>query len=109
MTRRSMTTLRRARIFDAAQGVCHICGITIDGTREKWEADHKTALEISGDDTDDNLAPAHVHCHKAKTKQDVAIIAKCRRVHAKHVGAARTKKKMPYRRFDGTIVWPENE
>jgi hypothetical protein len=35
MTRRRMSTTRRARIFQAANGVCHICGEQIDGTRER--------------------------------------------------------------------------
>lgn len=106
MTRR-MSPTRRARIFESAGGICHICGDKIDGIREKWEVEHVIALEISRDDTDDNLRPAHVACHKAKTKEDAGTIAKAKRVHRKHTGAHRPKKKMPYRKFDGTIVWPD--
>jgi len=96
MTRRRMNTTRRARIFQDANGVCHICGEQIDGTRERWDADHVIPLEISGDDSDDNLRPAHERCHRAKTAQtDVPTIAKCKRVAAKHSGAYETKSKLP--------------
>lgn len=107
MTRRSMTPLRRARIFDAHNGTCHLCGGKIC-VSEKWEVEHVIALEISRDDSDDNLAPAHVACHRAKTKDDAGRIAKAKRVHAKHIGAHRPKRRMPYRKFDGTPVYPED-
>lgn len=112
MTRRRMSTTRRARIFQAANGVCHICGEQIDGTRERWDADHVIPLEISGDDSDENLRPAHERCHRAKTaKVDAPAIAKCRRVAAKHSGAHKTKSTFPgsrgskwKRKIDGTVV-----
>lgn len=106
MARRSMTPLRRARIFDTHGGICHLCGCKID-IGEAWEVEHVIALEISGDDSDENLAPAHVSCHRGKTKEDAKKIAKARRVRAKHIGAHRPKRKMPYRKFDGTPVYPK--
>ncbi len=112
MTRRRMNTTRRARIFQAANGICHICGEPIDGTRERWDADHVIPLEISGDDSDDNLRPAHERCHRAKTsKEDAPTIAKCKRVAAKHSGARKAKATLPgskhskwKRKIDGTVV-----
>jgi 5-methylcytosine-specific restriction protein A len=94
MTRR-MSPTRRARIFSAHDGKCHICGGQIDGTRERWDVEHIIPLEISRDDDDNNLAPAHVSCHKAKTKQDAADIAKCKRVERKHNGAHRARSIIP--------------
>jgi 5-methylcytosine-specific restriction endonuclease McrA len=111
-----MSTTRRARIFQKAKGICHICEQPIDGTREKWDAEHVIPIEISGDDTDGNLAPAHVRCHKSKTKKDAGDIAKCKRVHAKHTGAYRSRNKMRGGRDDklkqklnGTVVLRESE
>lgn len=112
MTRRRMNTTRRARIFQAANGICHLCGQQIDGTRERWDADHVIPLEISGDDGDDNLRPAHERCHREKTsKEDVPTIAKCKRVAAKHSGAHKSKSTLPgskgskwKRKIDGTVV-----
>lgn len=105
MSRRRMSTTRRVRIFEAAGGVCHICGGKIDATRERWDADHVIPLELSGDDSDDNLRPAHERCHRAKTStEDVPRIAKAKRVRAKHLGAAKPKRKISYRKFNGEAV-----
>lgn len=80
--RRSMTKARATRIFLAADGVCHICTTRIrDG--EPWEAEHVTALTLGGADTDDNLRPAHVRCHKAKTADDKRADAKRNRIIAR--------------------------
>ena len=94
MTRRRMTPLRRARIFDTHGGVCHLCGCKIT-VSEAWEVEHVIALEISGDDSDDNLRPAHRSCHQAKTSDDAGLIAKAKRVRAKHIGAHKPKASLP--------------
>lgn len=113
MTRR-MSTLRRARIFEAAGGICHICGERIDGTREAWDADHVIPYALTRDDSDDNLRPAHERCHRgaaSKTSDDQAVIAKAKRVAAKHSGAHKSTSVIPgsrasgwKRKIDGTIV-----
>ena len=88
MTRR-MSTSRRARIFDTHGGICHICGGKIQ-VGEAWDADHVIPQALTGDDSDDNLRPAHAACHRgveSKTSDDVRVIAKAKRVHARHIGA----------------------
>ena len=87
MTRRSWTARRRLALFEAHGGKCHLCGAKIDGTREAWDVEHIIAVARGGDDDESNCAPAHVACHKAKTAQDVGLIAKETRVRAKHNGA----------------------
>ena len=94
MTRR-MSPTRRLRIFESHKGTCHICGDKIDGTRERWEVEHIIAYALTRDDSDENLAPAHVACHATKTPQDVAQIAKAKRVNRKHTGAHRPKSTLP--------------
>jgi len=110
MTRR-MSPSRRARIFEAHKGTCHICGQAIDGTRERWEVEHLAPYALTRDDSDDNLAPAHASCHAGKTAEDVTQIAKANRVARKHKGAHRPKASIPgsreskwKRRIDGTVV-----
>ena len=88
MSRRPMTRSRKVRIFEVAGGICHICGSKIDGVRERWDAEHVIPLAAGGDDDDDNLRPAHVACHRGKTTEDAKVIAKTKRVRAKHMGAA---------------------
>ena len=114
MTRR-MSTSRRARIFTAADGVCHLCGQTIDGTREAWDVEHVVPYALTRDDSDDNLRPAHRSCHAAKTREDVGQIAKAKRVAAKHTGAHRPRASLPgskgskWKRKIGGAVVPRDE
>jgi 5-methylcytosine-specific restriction enzyme A len=95
MKRRRISPTERASIFQAAGGICHICGDKIDGTRERWEVEHVLALALGGDDHGDNLQPAHERCHSPKTREDVARIAKAKRVSRKHTGAHRPVRTLP--------------
>lgn len=85
--RRHISTKQRAELFLAHKRICHICGGEIDGIRERWDVEHIIPLALGGDDEPSNWAPAHVACHKLKTKQDAADIGRARRVSARHVGA----------------------
>lgn len=112
MTRRNISRTERVRIFERAEGKCHICGQAIDGTRERWEVEHIIPYALTRDETESNLAPAHERCHATKTPVDVRQIAKAKRVAAKHIGAkANPVRPMPgsraskwKRRVDGTVV-----
>jgi 5-methylcytosine-specific restriction enzyme A len=107
MKPRRMSAKRRMQIWEAHNGVCHLCGAKIDGGREKWEVEHIIALEISGDDSDANLAPAHVSCHRAKTKQDAASIAKAKRMNQREAGIRKQPRQgfRGWRTFSGDIKW----
>lgn len=87
MARRRFTDKDRARIFAANNGCCHLCNQKIDGVREKWEIEHVIAWELTRDDSDENLRPAHIGCHKTKTHtQDRPAINEAKRREAKHQG-----------------------
>lgn len=83
--RKSMSPRRRLAVWEAARGVCHLCGQKIKAG-EKWEVEHKRALALLGTDDDANLAPAHIACHAVKTKDDVGRLSKALRQRAKHLG-----------------------
>lgn len=110
MARPSMTTKRKALIFATHKGVCYLCTGKI-GVGEAWEAEHVIPWEISRDDSDDNLRPAHVKCHRVKTARDRKDIAKVHRIEARHKGAkARRGPAMPgtkasgiRKRMNGTV------
>jgi 5-methylcytosine-specific restriction protein A len=85
-SRRRFTTLQRAALFERHKGVCHICQRKITPV-EPWEIEHVIAWELTRDDSDENLRPAHKTCHKDKTREDVRGIRKADRVKAKHLGA----------------------
>ena len=98
MGRRRFTDKDRARIFANNNGCCHLCGQKIDGVREAWEIEHVIAWELTRDDSDGNLKPAHLACHKDKThKQDRPAINKAKRREAKHQGVKRPAGKIASR------------
>jgi len=84
--RGSMGVMRRLRIWEEHKGVCILCGLKIDGIREKWIIEHKRALVLGGEDTDENCGPAHEDCRRAKDKKDVHDGAKAKRRKAKMLG-----------------------
>jgi len=75
----------RLRIFNRENGICHISGRKITAA-DKWELEHKVALCNGGTHSEDNLAPALVKPHQAKTALDLAQKAKNDRVRKKHIG-----------------------
>lgn len=92
--RKPMPESRRLRIWEAHKGVCVLCGLKIDGVREKWIIEHPRALGLGGADDDSNAAPAHETCRRIKDKDDVSRIAKAKRQKAKHLGI-RNRSVMP--------------
>lgn len=76
----------RARIFTQRGGLCHLCGGKIDASREAWELEHIVEFALTQDDSDENLAPAHKKCHRDKTSERAADLAKTERVRAKFRG-----------------------
>ena len=104
--RKSLTRNQRAELFLEHGGVCYLCGCIINAGRgEAWEVEHVEAREISGRDDWANLRPAHVDCHKVKTKQDKAIIAKCNRVRNKHLGIRKRTSFRGWKKMNGTPVF----
>lgn len=74
--------------------------------REKWDADHVTPRHFTQSDELEEFKPAHINCHKDKTREDKRIIAKSNNVHQKHLGI---KKKgsggfQGWRKFNGDVV-----
>lgn len=108
--RKSLSRNQRAELFLEHKGVCHLCNIRIQAERgEAWEVEHVEAREISGRDDWANLRPAHVSCHKVKTKEDKAVIAKCNRNRNRNLGIKKPRTIRSWRRFDGSIVHAERE
>ena len=104
MKRRTLTTRDRAEIFGAAEGRCHLCGGRIEAG-QRWEAEHVIPLAMGGEDGLANLAPAHVRCHRTKTRTDASDIAKAKRREAKHLGFHRPRSGFSgWRKFNGEVV-----
>ena len=102
-TRRSLSRTLRARVFDAAQGLCHICGGKITAS-DAWDVEHRLPLALGGADDETNMSPAHKVCHRAKSADDIGRIRKADRQRARHIGAKPTKFRRPAGvRFDWKI------
>lgn len=99
MGRKSFSRKDRVRLFDLHGGKCHLCDQKIK-VGDAWDLEHIVPWELTRDDSDDNVKPAHKSCHKIKTADDVAAIRKSDRVRAKHMGAwPKSKSKIPSRGF----------
>lgn len=95
MTKRAtITPKRRAEIFRDADGICHLCCRKI-GPGETWEVEHVKPLALGGADDADNMRPAHVDCHKGKSRDEIRIVRKADRQMKAHAGVKRTSRPMP--------------
>lgn len=111
MTRQRLTANRRVKIFEANEGICHLCEQKIQ-VGQPWDVSHMIPLELGGPDTEANMLVAHRSCHRAHTAAvDAPAIAKAKRIRAKHLGA-QTPTRRPFpgsraskfrRRMNGTV------
>jgi 5-methylcytosine-specific restriction protein A len=72
-------------VFEREHGVCHICELPVT-VGQRWEIEHRIPLALGGLDDEANMFPAHATCHKPKSAEDVANIARAKRRKAKHIG-----------------------
>lgn len=111
MKRKPRTGKARLAILEAHGRRCYLSGAIIDPVRDSWALDHVIPLAGGGTDDDDNLRPVLAGAHLEKTKDDLARIAKGKRVRLKHFGArpqqsrplAGTKASGWRKRMDGTV------
>lgn len=97
--RRSMTPTRRLRIFEAHRGICVTCKLPIKAG-DKWFVEHIRALELGGEDTDENCGPAHtITCKAVKDAEDHSRAAKAKRAKMNHLGISAPKQKIASRGF----------
>ncbi len=75
--RKAPTKAEKVAAWNAANGICELCGkpVALDGPGVEY--DHESMREISGDDSVENLRPTHPRCHLEKTsKHDAPKLAK---------------------------------
>ena len=96
--RKAMTPRLRLKVWEAHRGMCVLCKGKIDGVRERWIIEHITPLALGGEDTDNNMGPAHEACALKKTfgrTGDLAKAAKAKRVKSRHLGIKKSKNPLP--------------
>ena len=89
--RKSITRGLRLRVWTAANGKCHLCSRSI-APGEPWEIEHIKPISMGGRDDETNMAPAHVDCHKGKSKAEAPVRAKADAVGKKHAGIKKDAK-----------------
>lgn len=114
MPRREFSAKVKVAAFARCGGLCEKCSARL--SPGKIDYDHIIPDALGGEPTLDNCAVLCRSCHRgagSKTSADVKIIAKAKRVAAKHTGAkAAPRRKIPgskgsgvRKRMDGTVEW----
>jgi len=94
MNRVRHSNKKRAELFAAKGGVCHLCSGRIMAG-EAWDISHPIPLAIGGADDETNWDIAHRKCHRTHTaKVDQPKISKTERMRMKHVGAWKSRHPM---------------
>jgi len=108
--RKTKSRKYRAELFIKHNGQCHICQGKILGN-ERWEVEHIIPISLGGEDGGDNLALAHISCHRGKTKEDIRRLSKAKRQNAFHLRGKQSRNPLPFgkssklkRKLDGTII-----
>lgn len=90
MKRRRFSAKDIDRLMAKQGGKCALCGWPIEGD---FHRDHVIPLAAGGADEIGNIQLVHPSCHRRKTAdEDMAVIAKTRRVKARHDGTRKPSK-----------------
>ena len=106
--RKSFSAKDRLRIFAAHNGVCGLSGVKI-GAGDAWHIEHRVPVALGGSNDDENLYPALVEPHKAKTKDDVKRIAKAKRQSGIEGGQAARRAKRGFGLIQSRNEWPKGQ
>lgn len=98
-TRLSMTPARRRRCLERFN---HQCGRLDCSEVLGLEIDHNIALALGGKEVDENLIPLCPAHHKIKTRNDIRMIYKAKRIIKKNDPYQRKPSRLQSRGFDKT-------
>jgi 5-methylcytosine-specific restriction endonuclease McrA len=76
--RKTFSAAARQRVLNKHGRKCAMCQVEITPATG-CEYDHHIPLSIGGDDTEANLRPVCVRCHRLKTAADITRAAKTKR------------------------------
>lgn len=109
-TRRgSLSARKKLAIWEKEKGCCMLCGIKLKTGGFIYE--HVRALELGGEDTEDNIRLTCKPCATEKTKNDHSMAAKAKRQKANTLGLKTSKTPLPFgkgskwkKKLDGSVV-----
>jgi 5-methylcytosine-specific restriction protein A len=93
MPRREFPAKVRVAAFKRANGRCEGCGVRL--TVGRFIYDHRIPDQIGGEPTLENCQVLGWCCDKPKTAKDQGVIAKVKRIEARHLGANRPRSRLP--------------
>ena len=96
--RRFLSAQARQMAWEASDGLCGLCGEPVALFEAEW--DHRVSLVAGGSNDLANFQPVHPACHRRKSKVDVRIGAKIRRILARMTGERRARRPILGRGFD---------
>ena len=99
--RKAMGQSRRARVLARFYGMCAYPGCEIS---DSLQIDHTIPIALGGVEEDHNLRPLCNYHHLQKTKLDVKMIAKAKRIIKRDAGEGRMKQKIHSRGFSKPSV-----
>ena len=109
--RQEFTSKTKREMHARSGGICEChripgmvaCGRPLGPGTTFYE--HVIQCALGGNNSPDNGAALTRTCWKLKTAtQDLPVIAKCERIRDRHIGIRRPRRKMNWRKFDGTPV-----
>jgi 5-methylcytosine-specific restriction enzyme A len=100
----------KLRIFERDRGRCQNCTRQVGPGREPFEIDHKVAIANGGEHREANIQLLCSHCHREKTKADVALKSANYKKRLKNVGIKTKRHVIPgsrdskfRKKIDGTV------
>jgi 5-methylcytosine-specific restriction endonuclease McrA len=107
--RKHRSARERERLFLLHDKRCHLCSQPIQ-PGDAWQLEHVVPWELTRDEGDDNVRPAHTGCHKVKTAADIRGIRKTDRQRQKHNGSwPKSRRPMRGRGFQKIAAKEEKE
>ena len=99
-------------IWEREHGKCMICQVKL--MPGKFIFEHVRALELGGEDKEENIRLTCLGCAKEKTKKDHSMAAKAKRQKSKHLGLKQSQTPLPAgktskwkRKLNGQVVLRE--
>jgi|SRR5215510_8311170 len=96
----------KEQAYRRSGGHCECCGVQLATGNIAY--DHRIANALTGEPSLENCQCLCRACHAAKTRLDVAHIAKAKRRERRHIGIRPPTKFRGWRKFNGEVVYARN-
>lgn len=104
------TKAQKTAAWSRENGICYWCLKPVAAAGNGIEYDHKLKRGVSADDSEANLFPMHVRCHREKTDgPDAKLQTKVRGQERTTEAKRQTSRGFRgWRNFKGEIVWRDD-